>query len=461
MGRATARLVEHLATWVRWPFAVTKLLTRLRDLFWAMPAAMVFGAALLAIALISIDRSGLLPEVIRDSVWLYHGSPDGARSLLGMVAASMLGVAGTVFSITIAALSLAAGQMGPRLLQNFTRDRGNQFTLGAFLGTFVFALLVMRSVDSRDTSVFVPQLSLAVAIVMTFVCVATLVYFVGHMASRINVDTVVELVGDDFYLAVQRLMQAEAAPAAIDDVDWRLSTEVRHSASGYLQHLDTDLLATFASEHGSALKLLVRPGDFVFPGAPVALMCPAVEGAERTLSQALALGALRGSLDDLEDAIKRLVEVAVRALSPGINDPNTAVSVLDRLGAGLCQMAGLHLPPAERCREGRLVLLLRAHDYAGVLDAMFHAIRQCAESHPAVLIRLLAVLSAVSSCEPLALRRRELLRHAGLVLADAERAVRNSADLEDVRSSHLRFVEVLEQGLVATEAGALSRRGRP
>ena len=125
--------------------------------------------------------------------------------MLGAVASSTIGVAGTVFSITIAALSLAAGQMGPRLLRNFTRDRGNQVTLGAFLGTFSYALMVLRSVRTPGEGDFVPHLSLSVGILLAFVCVATLVYFVGHMAGRINVDTVIELVSEDVRSAIQRL----------------------------------------------------------------------------------------------------------------------------------------------------------------------------------------------------------------------------------------------------------------
>ena len=125
---------------------------------------------------------------------------------------SAIGVAGTVFSITIAALSLAAGQMGPRLLRNFTRDRGNQMTLGVFLGTFAYALMVLRSVRTPDEGDFVPHLALSVGILLAFACVATLVYFVGHMAGRINVDAVIELVTDDVRSAIRRLTSEEPHP---------------------------------------------------------------------------------------------------------------------------------------------------------------------------------------------------------------------------------------------------------
>ena len=133
-----------------------------------------------AIVLVNIDGNGDVPQYLLDGPWLYNGGGTGARTLLGAVASSTIGVAGTVFSITIAALSLAAGQMGPRLLRNFTSDRGNQFTLGAFLGTFSYALMVLRSVRTQGEGEFVPHLSLTVAILLAFVCVGTLVYFVGQ-----------------------------------------------------------------------------------------------------------------------------------------------------------------------------------------------------------------------------------------------------------------------------------------
>ena len=174
---------------------IRKLLTDLAESFWLLPAVLVLVGVGGAFGLIEIDRSGLIPRWLLED-WLYNGGGTGARTLLGAVVSSTIGVAGTVFSITIAALSLAAGQMGPRLLRNFTRDRGNQITLGIFLGTFSFALIVLRSVRTQSEGEFIPHLSLTVSIALAFICVATLVYFVGHMARRINVDTVIELVGE-------------------------------------------------------------------------------------------------------------------------------------------------------------------------------------------------------------------------------------------------------------------------
>ncbi len=432
-----------------------KLLATLGDTFWLLPGGMVVGGVLLGVGLVAVDRSGFVPRWLIESPWLYNGGGTGARTLLGAVASSTIGVAGTVFSITIAALSLAAGQMGPRLLRNFTRDRGNQLSLGAFLGTFSYALMVLRSVRTHGEGEFVPHLSLSIAILLAFVCVATLVFFVGHMAGRINVDTVIELVSEDVRRAISRLMHAEPQPAPPQPATWRTATPVTDPRRGYLQQLDDTGLAAWAAAHCTTLRLLVRPGDYVFPGAAIAVMTPAVDGAAAAIRTATAVGGERISAGDLEFAIRQLVEVGVRALSPGINDPHTAMSVLDRLGAALCDVARLHLSGGVSLHDGRAVLVVPAIGYGGLTDAMFHMLRQNAAGNAAVLIHQLDVLTAVAGCERDASRLAELQRHADLVLGDAERDVSTAADLGDVRLRHRRFAAVRRHGAL----GALSDDG--
>jgi uncharacterized membrane protein len=419
-----------------------KFLTQLAETFWLLPAALTLLGIFGAVGLVHLDRIGAVPQWLIDGEWVYNGGGTGARTLLGAVASSTIGVAGTVFSITIAALSLAAGQMGPRLLRNFTRDRGVQITLGAYLGTFSYALMVLRSVRTQDEGAFTPHLSLTVGILLAFACVATLVYFVGHMAGRINVDTVVELVSDDVRQAIERLTVDKPTPAPPPASFWTGATPVVDQRRGYLQEFDAEGLASWAAEHGTAIQLLVRPGDYVFPGMPSALVLKPVDGADKAIHGAMVLGAKRVSSADLEFAVRQLVEVAVRALSPGINDPHTAISVLDRLGAALCDVAPVFLPRGVHLREGRPALVVPSIDYGGLCDSMLHMIRQNAASSPAVLLRILEVLAAVASCERAPDRVAELQRHADLVLADAIRNVGSPDDLADVRHRHAAFERV-------------------
>lgn len=329
--------------------------------------------------------------------------------------------------------------MGPRLLRNFTRDRGNQITLGVFLGTFSYTLIVLRTVRSEAEGAFVPHLSLSVAIVLALLCVATLVYFVGHMSDQINVDTVIELVSEDVRDAIGRLATDKPQHTLPPDREWLKAVPVADPRRGYLQHIDYEGLADWAAENKTTVRLLIRPGDYVYPGAPIALVDPQVEGTDRAIRNATALGSRQASADDIEFAVRQLVEVAVRALSPGINDPFTAMSVLERLGASLCEIAGLNLPTNVFVRDDRSVLVAPSVDYDGLTDASFHMIRQNTSGKPSVLIRMLHVLGSVASCEHDATRVSSLQRHAGLVLADAERDVSNASDLDDVRKAHHEF----------------------
>ncbi len=410
--------------------------------FWLLPGLMVLGGVLLAVALVAVDRSEALPAWLRESQWLYNGSGAGARVLLGAVASSTIGVAGTVFSITIAALSLAAGQMGPRLMKNFTRDRGNQFTLGAFLGTFSYALMVLRSVRTEEEGLFTPHLSLTVGVLFAFGCVATLVYFVGHMASRISVDTVIDLVSDDVRRAVRALVVEEPNIDPPADAFWADAVVVVDARHGYLQQLDEGALAEWAAEQGTALRLLVRRGDYVFPGAPIALMSTQVAGAEDAIRRNTALGASRASSGDAEQTIRQLVEVAVRALSPGINDPHSAISVLDRLGDTLCDLVGKVVPNGVRQINGKVVLIVPNVSYRSLCDVMFHLIRQNSEGSTALLMKLVEILGVVAVCEPDLERQKLLAAHVIRIAEDAERTVGNAADRADINARVTHFASI-------------------
>jgi uncharacterized membrane protein len=415
---------------------IRKLLSDLGEAFWLLPAILVATGVLLAVGMTYIDRYRMVPAWLIEGQWLYGGGATGARTLLGTVAASTIGVAGTVFSITIAALSLAAGQMGPRLLRNFMRDRGNQMSLGFFLGTFSYAVMVLRSVRTPSEGDFVPHLSLSIGVVLAFGSVATLVYFVGHIAGRINVDTVIELVSKDAQSAVRALTTMETQPAPPSDDLFRQAVAISDDRSGYLQQLDVEGLADWAAERRLAIRMLVRPGHYVFPGTPIALLTRAAEGADAAIRDATALGHHRGSPSDFEFAVRQMVEVAVRALSPGINDPYTAIGVIDRLGALLCEMAPLHLQTGVTLRDGKPVVVTPAVRYDELVDVMFNMIRCYAAANADLLIRMLEVFASVLSRERDASRVGAIHRHADLIMADAERTIANASDLEEVRARY-------------------------
>ena len=422
----------------------------LGEVFWILPALIVLACAFLAFALLGVDQHGLVPQWLLDSPLIYSGDATGARTLLGAVASSTISVAGTVFSITIAALTLAAGQMGPRLLRNFTRDRGNQATLGVFLGTFSYALLILRTVRG-DAGGFTPHASLSFGVLLAFVCVGMLIYFVEHIAGRINVSTVIDLVSDDVGEAVRHLTVDKLPASRPTHLDFAGGQVVAQDRCGYLQHVDDDGLADWASDNSVAVHLLVRPGDYIFPGAPFAVVLPPHPEAVEAIKDATALGAKRLAAQDLEFAIRQLEEVAVRALSPGINDPHTAMSVLVRFGVVLCDLAPRFFVGGVTERNGRIVLVRSASTYDGLLDSMFHLIRQNAAGSAAVLGTGLEVMTAVASVERTARRLASIKRHADLWLADARRDVANPNDLHEVEQRFHDFCLMVDEGPLPRE----------
>ena len=429
---------------------LAKVWQLLGEVFWVLPALIVLACAVLACVLLSVDKYELVPQWLLDSSLVYSGDATGARTLLGAVASSTISVAGTVFSITIAALTLAAGQMGPRLLRNFTRDRGNQATLGVFLGTFSYALLILRTVRG-DAGGFTPHLSLSVGVLLAFVCVGMLIYFVEHIAGRINVSTVIDLVSDDVGEAVRHLTVDKIPASKPSHVDLSGGQVIVQDRRGYLQNVDDNGLADWASEQGVVVHLLVRPGDYIFPGAPFAVVLPAHQEAVEAIENATAIGAKRLAAQDLEFAIRQLEEVAVRALSPGINDPHTAMSVLVRFGAVLCDLAPRFLAGGVTERQGRAVLVRSASSYDGLLDAMFHMIRQNAAGSTAVLAKGLDVMTAVASVERAGRRLTSIKRHADLWLADARRDIDNASDLDEVEQRHAAFCQMMANGPLPRE----------
>lgn len=426
----------RLSTWVE----------ILGDIFWLRPALIVLGCILLAQFGIWLEMAHIAgyDASSPNANWGYSGGAEGARALLSAIASSNIGVAGTTFSITIAALTLASGQMGPRLLRNFIRDARNQTVLGIFLGTFAYALMVLRTVRTVEENPFVPHLAITGALVLALVAVGTLVWFVHHIATSINIETVVDAVQQELCRAIAA--HTRDKPGAARPAGAPSGRAVAATAGGYVQAMEADALADWAHENRVTVTLRVRPGDYVPSGYPVAFLSASIDGAEAAILDAVTLGRRPAALQDPEYSIRQLVEIAVRALSPGINDPFTAGSVVDHLGDALCRIAPRHLPTGVVLREGRPVLVHPVTDYDGLCDAMFHMIRQNAAGSVHVLGRMLDVLARVVEVERRADRAAELARHAGLVIAAARRDVADPSDLADLEDRHRRFGAAASEG---------------
>ena len=435
--------------------------------YWFIPTLMVLAALGLAFGLPALDVF-LGPDWIADTEWLTANRPEGARNLLTTVAGSMIGVAGVTFSITIASVVYASGQYGPRLLTNFMEDRGNQVTLGTFIATFLYCLLVLRTIRSaaEDGVNFVPHISVLVGLALALCSIGVLIYFIHHTPESIHVSNVIAGVGRDLQAKVDTLFPARiGAPTASarDDVRTELppaffddALRVRAERSGYVQAVDDDGLVAAATDGDLVIRLRYRPGDFVALGDTLALAWPPDRAADSAdgVRLAFALGAQRTALQDTRFLVNELVEIAARALSPGVNDPFTAVTCLDWLGAGLKDLAERDFPPPERYdADGALRIVAEASTFADFLDHVFGQLRPYLAADPNAALRALLTMGEVGGRAD-ADGRAELRRHADALLAGALDALTVDADRDAVRRRHRKLSQVLTGSVSFEQATA-------
>jgi uncharacterized membrane protein len=373
----------------------------LRGGFWFIPALFTAVAAALAFGLLALDRHVDIVQVA-GSPWLYAGGAEGARSLLSTVAGSIITVVGLAFSITIVSLQLAAAQLGPRLLRNFVRDPGNQVVLGTFVATFVYCVLVLRTVQGRDglaDDTFVPHLAVTGAVALAMLSVALLIYFIHHASVSIQADHVIAAVARDLDAAIQQIFPerlghedggAGASAPPRRPVD---GGAVVARADGYVTTIDGNALLRAAEAAGVLVHLARRPGDFVIAGEPLAWVVPAERldaHVERSVAAAVVLGTQRTLIQDGLFGVEQLVEIAVRALASGHIDPTTALRCIDRLGAALARIGDRRLPsPYRRDAAGGVRVVAPALTLHDIVAAAFTAIRLHGAGSRAVTLRLL------------------------------------------------------------------------
>ncbi|MFO7892528.1 MAG: DUF2254 domain-containing protein [Longimicrobiales bacterium] len=419
----------------------------LRASYWFIPGLLTLGAVGAAQVVLAVDRA-LYNADVGLMGWLHGaGEPEGARTLLSTIAGSMITVAGVTFSILLVALSLASSQFGPRLLRGFLRDRSNQTVLGTFIATFVYCLLVLREVPMEVGTKLVPQFATALALVLALVSVAMLIYFIHHAAVSIQASQVIAVAGNELDEAIRQTFPAlgeeggtdrpltveEALPDGFEEE----CVEVTARASGYVQEIDTEGLLALAVERGLVIELRHGRGSFVVEDRPLARVTGELDDeAEEAIADALVLGSGRSSSRDVERGVEQLAEVAVRALSPGINDPFTAEHALRRLGQSLTLMADRKLPtPLFHDDEGNRRLLVPTPAVPELLHLAFDQARHYGRSDPHVPIEMLQVLTSVGVRVSQPGLRRELLHHAEAVRRTAVDALPEESDRERIEST--------------------------
>ena len=372
------------------------LWSEIRATFWFVPGLMVFGGALLALLTAQID--GSLAATSDLPSWVYAGDADGARALLSTVAGSLVTIAGLAFSITIVALVLASTQFGPRLLTLFMRDVTSQVTLGTFAGTFIYCVLILRTIRTDGLVDFVPQVGITVGIGLTLLSVAALIYFFHHVSISIQAPRLVAAVARDLDAAIDHLYPGDigrGGPRPPDDQIPSPSSDevVTADRSGYVQVVDDATVLELARDHDLCVRLLTRPGLFVVRGNPVLVVRsanPLGPGTVDRLRATLIVGDVRTAEDDIEFSVRQLVEVALRALSPAINDPFTAMAAVDWLASALARLASVEWPSRYRYdAAGRLRVVADVSTFGGLTHTIFSRIRHYGSTSPVVLNRLL------------------------------------------------------------------------
>ncbi|TQJ30746.1 DUF2254 domain-containing protein [Microbacterium sp. SLBN-146] len=367
---------------------------------WPVPVVAVVAAVILGIALPRIDLliDASLPTAV-DSI-VFNGGADTARSVLSSIAGSLITATSLTFSLTVVALQLASSQASPRVLRLFARDRQVHWTLAVFLGTFAYSITVLRSVRSstEDIPEFIPRVAVTVAFGLTLLSVIMLVFFLAHLAAQLRVETMLKDIHAETDRSIDRLGERNAsAPAFTGPVDIPADRHiVRATSSGFVTAHDHPRLMRLAVENAIVIQEHKRVGENVVAGTPLALwwsIDPArpvddVDSLDGGIRDAYAIGYERTSAEDIGHGVQQILDIGLRALSAGVNDPTTAVNALGHLTAVTARMIAMPpLPAALADREGRLCILTLSPSAADHVDAALSPLRHYCTDHPAVVTR--------------------------------------------------------------------------
>lgn len=414
------------------------LLDYLQTAFWIIPACLLVFAGVLACITLWLDLTLLSGIDIGQLDWMNASDLQGVRSLLTATAAAILGVAGVSFSITIASLTLASQQFGPRLIRNFMQDRFIQTVLGVFVATFFYCMLSVQLSSVIADDAYSPLSTLLVVLVLTVINLLLLVFFIHHICMAIQADTVISDVAKEMKLRADTLFSTAledagtdtsagtedlGATAALKQTFDENGQIIESTVDGYIRAIDYAALMQYATDHNCQIRLMARAGDYIMTRSVIAQLLgkDIDENDTPCINEQIVVGQSRSPQQDLEYSIRQLVEVALRALSPGINDPFTAMSCIDRLGT-LVNLISTRALPSATCADddGKIRLLIDTTSFEGIVESAFNQIRQGAIGHVDVTIRLLDVIHDVAKLVQTSAQGAALLHQAELISAGVE-----------------------------------------
>jgi uncharacterized membrane protein len=423
-----------------------------------IPGVLVLSAIALSFILVESDRR-LDREMIRTIPWIFFAGAAGARDVLTTVASAMTQLAGITFSVTIVALALRSQQFGPRLLRNFTRNRANQIVLGAFVATFVYALLVLRTVRDLDGSqlddpTFIPYLSVTVAILLALISLALFIVFIDRIVSSIQVNTIIDEAANETRSSIDRLFPDPVGIEQEDGDETELEPPtdavlILAHQTGYIQSVDAKRLMQDAKEADLVVYMKTPVGGFVVRDRPIAAVTPAAHLTEKLmdeLSHVFVIGRNRSITEDPEFGIRQIVDIAVKALSPSMNDPTTAVTAVDYLGSLVIEFARRDIPdPLRRDEHGKLRVVAVGPTFRSVTDLALNQIREHTSGDLSVTIALLQAITRTGQIVRAEARRALLAEHLTKISRNAAQNMVEPMDREQVNHFLRIAAQVLER----------------
>jgi len=428
----------------------------LQTSLWFLPLLIVVGCVALAMTLIEVDLSGS-DKLPTEWPRLFGAGAAGARGMLSTIAASMMSVVGVTFSMTLVALAMASSQYTSRILRNFMGSRLTQAVLGIFAGIFTYSLIVLRTIRGGDEGAFVPNLAVFFGFVLAVSGVAVLIFFIHHVASSIQASSVIASAAEETIQAIDRLFpkklghtldEAEEGqpPPLVDDRKWQIVSAVE---SGYIQGVDNVALLRLARERKTVVRMDRGIGEFVVENTPLAsltLETPPDSETMVELRAAFSLSRYRTVKQDAAFGIRQIVDVALKALSPGINDTTTAVTCLDYLAMILSRLAPQQIPASHRYEDGALRVIAKGPSFQSLLSESFDQIRESAKGDLGIMLRMLGSLETIASLTADPSRRQAINEQVEWIAESANRTIESPHDRARFESRLAQVHEALQAG---------------
>ena len=428
----------------------------LNSSLWFVPTLMVASAMLLAYLLVTFDNT-------HQNAWmkqhplLFGAGAAGARGMLSAIAGSMITVAGLIFSLTLSTLAQVSSQYTSRLLRNFMRDRINQVVMGFFVGIFVYCLIVLRTIRDTNEGNFVPSTAISFALILALVSIGMLITFIHHIATSIQAANVVGNAADETERVLNKLFPKDIGRAAThhEKADLEATTRLNWQpivalSSGYVQGIDDKDLLKLAQDGDLVVRMELGMGSFAAEGAPLVSVAsydtaqPWLPDSSITkrIDAAYGIGRQRTIDQDFGFGIRQIVDIALKALSPGINDTSTGVMCLDRLGALLALLTERELGEPLRADDGRVRLIAIRPDFAAYLSEAFDQIRASSLENLAIYLRIFNALLTIAGRTMRPGYREAIAHQSHLTWEDAKKNLASDYELKQVRDrfEHLQRV---------------------